>query len=94
MIVLDEDAKDPWSNTVTLCHADAYVYYLLPYGVGVNSPVDGSVNRDARYVILGDGYADAAGREEDEQTLLDGGHKVIYENDRFTVYENQTRTYG
>ena len=94
VIVLDEDAQDPWSNTVVLYHADTSVYYMLPYGVGVNGYVKDAINKNARYVILGQDYEDGADREADAQTLLDGGHQVIYENDQFTVYENQARTYG
>lgn len=93
IIELDKDAEDPWSNTVTLCNTPTSLYYCLPYGVGINGYVDGSINENARYVILGI-YSDEEEQAADMQTLLDSGHKIIYETDSYTVLENFGRTYS
>lgn len=91
---VDEDASDPWENAVVLCHAEAEITYILPAGVGLNGPIDGIINENARYVIIGHySYDDEAERETDIEALLDSGHAVILETDSYTVFENMGRSY-
>ena len=53
-----------------------------------------TINVNARYVVLGDQYEDAAQREAELQTLLGSGHVIVWEMDTYTVLENTGRTYG
>lgn len=93
VIVLDEDAQDPWSNTVVPYHADVSIFYCLPYGVGVNGAVSDGINKDARYVILGQTEG-ADVMAQDKAVLEAGGHVLIYQDDQYAVYENRARTYS
>jgi len=93
VIRLDRNADDPWANTVVLCGTDSSVYFALPDGVGINSPTDDGINNNARYVIVGHDFDDTSERNTDLQTLLNSGHKVIYEANTFTVLENCGRNY-
>lgn len=94
VIQLDKTAEDPWSNTVVLCGTETEIYYVLPYGVGVNSYISDSINENARYVILGYNYSDISTRDTDLQILLDSGHEPIYECEDYTVLENRARSFG
>lgn len=94
VIQLDKTAEDPWSNTVVLCGTETDIYYTLPYGAGVNGYVSGSINENARYVIVGYDYSDMENREADLQILLDSGHEIIYECEDYVVLENQAKTFG
>ncbi len=91
MIILDEDAKDPWSNTVVLLHVDPEICYELPYGVGVNESPDDTINRDAKYVVVGKGGSD--NRAGEIQRLEDTRHVLIGETDTYFVFENRGRTF-
>lgn len=93
LIVLDEDAQDPWSNTVVICHTGTDVYYSLPYGVGLNSRVSDVINRNAKYVVLGKESADYD-PTGDIQTLQDGGHVLRGETDKYYVFENMSRAFS
>lgn len=94
VLELDEDADDPWSNTVTLYGFSTDQYYCIPYGVGINTPDPDPAQQQSRYALLGNNYGDPAGREQDVQALSAGGYEVIYEDDGFVVMENRSRTYG
>lgn len=94
VLLLDEKAEDPWSNTVTLCGIETELYYCLPYGLGLNGAIDDIINENARYVIIGTNYGDLANREEDLQMLQENGHKIIYETASYAVLENIGRTYN
>lgn len=90
-IVLDEDAADPWANTVVPYGFTTEQYYCLPYGVGINTAMSDPTGQQARYAILGGNYDDAASREGTAQDLAAGGYKVIYEDESFIVMEKQAR---
>lgn len=94
VIQLDKTAEDPWSNTVVLCGTETEIYYVLPYGVGINGYISDSINENARYVILGYNYSDISTRDADLQILLDSGHEPIYECEDYTVLENRARSSG
>lgn len=93
LIQLDKDAEDPWSNTVTLCGAPTSIYYALPYGTGVCGSVTGSINENARYVILGTS-SDEEKLETNLQTLHDSGHEIIRQTSSYILLENFGKTYN
>lgn len=94
VMVMDQDAEDPWSNTVVLHNASSSLTYLLPAGAGINGAAEDSINENARYVILGQSYSEPEEREADIQELLEGGHEIILDNNSFTLFENKARTFG
>lgn len=94
VIQLDEDAEDPWANTVVLCGADTEIYYVLPAGVGVNGYISKIINENARYVVVGYNYSDISTRDNDLQRLLDSGHEAIYECENYTILENRTVSFN
>lgn len=94
IIRLDKNAEDPWSNTVVLCGTDTEIYYVLPYGVGVNGYIDDTINENARYVILGYNYENLDSRQADLQVLLDSEHIILHETENYTVLENCSKTFG
>lgn len=91
ILALDSDADDPWENTVVLCGTDDEIYYILPFGVGVNGAVDDVINRDAKYVIVGRDFAEEETRLARLQTLEDAGHVVIAESDEYTILMNAAK---
>lgn len=93
ILPLDRLTDDPWENTVVLCGTGDEIYYILPYGIGVDGAVDDDINRDAKYVIVGHDYADEETRSERLQTLQDGGHRVIAESSEYTILVNAAK-YG
>lgn len=93
VIVLDEDAADPWANTVTPYHMTPDQYCCLPFGVGVNSCVYDPATQQSRYAVLGRNYGDLAARADDVQALTEGGYAVIYEDEGFVVLENRRCSY-
>ena len=80
VIVLDPDAEDPWDNTVKLSHVQLGDYYVMPYGVGLNTGWD-----EPKYLVLGYEFDDEAEREPTIQGLLDDGRQIIYEDEHLTV---------
>lgn len=93
VIALDEDAADPWANTVVPYGFTTEQYYCLPYGVGINTAMSDPADQQARYAILGSDYSDASAREGVTQGLTAAGYKVIYEDESFVVMEKQDRAY-
>lgn len=91
VIVLDRHADDPWENTVVLCGTDDDIYYILPYGVGVNGAVDDVLNENAKYVIVGHAYSEEETRNARLRVLTDEGHEIIYETEKYTVLVNAAK---
>lgn len=90
VLVLDADAQDPWFNTVVMSGITSEIYYRLPYGVGINSAIPDVINKNARYVIIGNNYSDEAERTADIDMLLENNHTVLQEYDFCTVLQNNT----
>lgn len=90
VIDLDRHA-DPWANTVVLIGTNDDIYCVLPYGVGVDGAVDGTINENAKYVIVGHEYSDEEARNARLQTLRDSGHEAVYETDSYTVFVNAAK---
>ena len=80
VIVLDPDAEDPWDNTVKVSHVQLGDYYVLPYGVGLNTGGD-----EPKYYVLGHDFDDEAEREPALQSLQDEGRQILYEDEHLTV---------
>ena len=86
-IVLDEDAQDPWANTVYLSNSGVEAYFTLPFGVGVNGS-DGGYT-DAKYVLM-----DRANTSDQSvQDMEDKGYALTAETNTFYVFTDQTRSF-
>ena len=64
---------------------------MLPYGVGVNGAIDGVINENAKYVVVGHEYSDEERRDARLQMLQENGHKVVYETEDYTVLVNAAK---
>ena len=88
---LDWKAEDPWENTVVLCGTNNDIYFILPYGVGVNSAIEDVINVDAKYVIVGRNYSGEEERNARLLSLQENGHEIYFDTEGFTVLVNAAK---
>lgn len=89
-VIQIQPSEDPWENTVAFCRGnggDPALMYL-PMGVGINLLATTPVNKNAKYVIIGE-YADKETIVKNTQLLLENNHQILLETDTFTVLLNK-----
>ena len=84
VLILDQNTNNPWENTVATYNAgDLDIALAIPTGFAVNSMMDGTINKNAGYAVVGKNDDISFSDEVNKPTNL----KFIYEGEEYQSVE-------
>ena len=88
VLILDQNTNNPWENTVATYNAgDLDIALAIPTGFAVNSMMDGTINKNAGYAVVGKNDDISFSDEKVDQMESEGFH-VAFEDEKMVVLVN------
>lgn len=89
ILEVKEDADTPWENTIStyFMQGSDVFGFVLPNGYALNSMIDQTVNKKAKYAMMGK-WNDFAAYSSKFEELLSAGFVEVFDDDKITVLRN------